>query len=702
MGKAKRLGIQKREPHLHPMLPAICSWRTLWKAWDRVEENDGVPGIDGETIEEFALDLEQNLDQLQRDLAQHAYRPQTYLRAWIPKPSGGTRGLTIPTVRDRVAISAAAIAVTPILEEEFESVSFGFRPGLGVPNAVYRIRQLYESGFRWVVDADIDAFFDTVDHELILKKLRGVIPDADLLDLVRRWLECPVWDEDRMIHPRAGLPQGAAISPVLANLYLDELDERLIREGLKVVRFADDFLVLARKRPAAEEALELTSQVLKEMKLQLHPEKTQVAHFDHGFRFLGHLFVRSVVLKSPNRRYAEWMREGGDLATLGSPAQVAESGAPKTERTAGRGKAEPVRSPANSGERPSPSSRKPVSRTTVSPSMRTLYLQEQGSLLTRQGERLVVKKGSEYLLEVPAMKVDQIFVFGRCGLTTPVITYLLGRETPVFFFSSRGRYYGVFESPTQDRVALHREQFQRMSDPEFRLRTARAIVTGKLHNSRVLLQRNQRRRGSRELDTILRDLVDLCGRVEHATTVEEVMGFEGAGTARYYDGLRVLLEGRLGFFRRHRRPPPDPVNSLLSFGYTLCFYNLFGFVRGRGLHPYVGLFHSIRDRHPALVSDLLEEFRAPVVDGLVLYLVNSRVLQAKDFWTPDSGGGGCFLRDAGRRIFIEHFERRMRKRITHQPSGRVVDWRRAMDLQALQMKQWIEGAISEYRPMVIR
>jgi CRISPR-associated protein Cas1 len=334
------------------------------------------------------------------------------------------------------------------------------------------------------------------------------------------------------------------------------------------------------------------------------------------------------------------------------------------------------------------------------PLRRTLYIQEQGSVLARDDERLVVKKEGEILLEVPAAKIDQVFVFGNCTITTPAMTYCLKEDIPIVLFSSRGNYYGIIDSPLGDNVSLHQQQFVRAADPEFCLTTAKAIITVKLHNSRLLLQRHQRRKQIPAVATAIERLSEINVRLPRAATVEEVNGYEGAGAAQYFAALGQLVDPAFQFSRRTRQPPTDPVNSLLSLGYTLLFYNLYALIVARGLHPYVGHLHLIRDRHPALASDLIEEFRAPIVDSLVLYLVNSKIFTPTDFSRlPD---GPCLLKDAARKTFLRAFEQKMATQITHPHTGTVVDYRRCLDLQVYQMAEWIRGEVSAYQPMKMR
>lgn len=757
------------------VFPRIHAWETLLLAWDRVEDNEGGPGVDGVSLDDFELGLDEHLQTLGRDLRDHSYRPQPFLRAAMPKPGGGERVLAIPTVRDRVAQSAAALVITPILEREFEAASFGFRRRRSVPHAVAQVRRYYEEGYRWVVDADIDNFFDEVEHAHLLARLGESIPDPEFLALVRAWLTAPIQDGTRLIERTRGLPQGAPVSPVLANLYLDRFDEALLARGLRLIRFADDFLILCKERPQAEAALEVTEALLRDLQLSLDAGKTRVTNFDRGFRYLGHLFLRSLVLPSPNRlQTREPAVETPPAKATGVPA-APKPGTPEPEaskaavpakksprlrvvtparedtpiglalaealRAAGReslilpespttlGEAltpeeepaqavEPVALVGSSGARPEepgetlteePGEASPADAgpprpdRAVSPFRRTLYIQEQGTVLARQGERLVVKKGDDVLLEVPAAKVDQILVFGRCAITTPAMIFCLEEEIPVVLLSSRGRYYGLLDSPVGDRVSLHRQQFARAEDPAFCLATAKSIVRGKLANCRVLLQRHQRRKGVGAVKAAIADIDAIMRRLGEAETLDEVRGHEGNGAARYFDAFAHLIQPDLGFTRRVRRPPTDPVNSLLSLGYTLCFYNLYGLIRGRGLHPYVGHLHAMRDRHPALASDLVEEFRAPIVDSLVLYLMNAKILTAADFYRPTvDPPGACLLRDHGRKTFLEHFERKMGTAVTHPHTGETADWRRAMDLQVAQMRQWIVGEINGYQPMEIR
>jgi group II intron reverse transcriptase/maturase len=217
------------------------------------------------------------------------------------KADGGERVLGIPSVRDRIAQTAATLVLSPLFDREFEDVSFGYRRRRSVRQAVARVRRHYQDGYHWVVDADIDDFFERVEHRGVLARVRKSVQEREVLRLITEWLKAPWWDGRRCVQRARGLPQGAPISPLLANLYLDQLDQELLRRNMRLVRFADDFLVLCKDRPRALKALEITRSLLNSLNLSLDRRKSRITHFNTGFRYLGHLFVRSLVLPSPAR-----------------------------------------------------------------------------------------------------------------------------------------------------------------------------------------------------------------------------------------------------------------------------------------------------------------------------------------------------------------------------------------------------------------
>lgn len=256
-----------------------------------MRENNGCRGADGVTVARFAADLESELDRLQGSLLRGSYRPFPLLRFQIPKPTSGLRSLCVPTVRDRVLQSAVYLITREVFEAEFEEASHAYRQGRSVRTAVHRIHQLRDQGYRFVVDADIDAFFDNIPHERLLARLARLGLDPRLLALFEQWVRAEVYDGRRIVRLTRGIPQGAVVSPLLANLFLDELDENLALFGRAAVRYADDFLLLCRSAEETGEAVELTEYLLAELELRLNREKTRATSFEQGFQFLGAIFL---------------------------------------------------------------------------------------------------------------------------------------------------------------------------------------------------------------------------------------------------------------------------------------------------------------------------------------------------------------------------------------------------------------------------
>jgi len=276
------------------VLNSIANFPALSSAFLRVKENHGCEGVDGVTIEEFESELQKNLSELENDLKLKQYAPLPLMKIIVDKGNGEGRELCIPTVRDRVVQTAVLHLIEPILEKEFEECSFAFRKGRSIKQAVYRIKEYYEQGYKWVVDADIDAFFDSVDHELLFKKIKRFIKkDDDIVEIVETWIKAEVWDGEHLRVMDKGIPQGSPISPILANLFLDELDEEMLKSGQRYVRYADDFIILCKSPEKAKQSLEHVNEKLDTMLLKL--DEADVVSFDSGFKYLGVTFLKSMI-----------------------------------------------------------------------------------------------------------------------------------------------------------------------------------------------------------------------------------------------------------------------------------------------------------------------------------------------------------------------------------------------------------------------
>ena len=278
------------------LIDKVYADRTLELAWEKVESNAGGSGVDSITIERFAKDCPRGLLDLKEQLRTASYQPRPVKRVWIPKPgTNEKRPLGIPTVRDRIVQTALRMVIEPIFEHRFAEHSYGFRPGRGCKDALRRVQTLLNEGCTWIVDADLKAYFDTIPKDRLMGRVKERIADSRVLTLIRSYLEQGVMEELTLHEPtQRGTPQGAVISPLLANIYLDPLDHLLAAGGVEMVRYADDFVLMCRSEDEAKAALARVQTWVGENGLTLHPEKTRLVDATQpgGFDFLGYHFER--------------------------------------------------------------------------------------------------------------------------------------------------------------------------------------------------------------------------------------------------------------------------------------------------------------------------------------------------------------------------------------------------------------------------
>ena len=353
--------------------------------------------------------------------------------------------------------------------------------------------------------------------------------------------------------------------------------------------------------------------------------------------------------------------------------------------------------------------------------MSTLYLTENGAKVTREADCLVVhipedkEQGRpKQKVRVPLIRVSQVVVLGNITLTTPVLTALLEQRVEICFCSRGGRFLGRLTPPLGKNSLARLQQHQAHHDPARAFSLARAFVRAKLSNMRTMLLRANRKREDAAIGEAaerLRALLEEVDRMEPdrmapdpsrpqaGTAYGKLLGVEGAGTAAYFGVFGRLLKGNWPFPGRQKRPPPDPVNALLSFGYVLLMNQVASAVNIVGLDPYVGFLHSSQYGKPALALDVMEPFRSLVVDSVVLTVLNNGMLKREDFVEEL---GSWRLKDGARRTFLEQMEARLDTEIQHPVLEEKVTYRRALELEVRLLAKWLMGDIPHFRPFTTR
>jgi CRISP-associated protein Cas1 len=462
-----------------------------------------------------------------------------------------------------------------------------------------------------------------------------VVADVAAVDLVRRFMDRPVVGGHAARAERGlGLHQGSPLSPLLCNLYLDGFDRAMLARGYRAIRYSDDIAIAAPDRGAAECALSDAAEELSELRLNLDPVKSQVVSFDVGVLFLG-----------------------STVTSLTSPGAMALSHPLET----------------------------------------VVYVDRPGALIRSRGDRMVVEHQGETLFRLNLKRIRQVVCVGRVGMTTPFLHRALRSGIDVTLMDDRGGPSGRLTSLANSDPTARRAQYRIADDDRAALGLARTFIDGKIANMRVSLLRA----GRREPDPVVTGAAETLAITRlvlaDAASREEILGHEGTATREYFRAWRRLIGETWGFAARERRPPPDPVNAMLSFGYTLLAQEAIAALGTAGLDPAVGFLHQARWGRPCLALDLMEEFRPVIVDAVVLRCLSTGVVRFEEFeTTPDVG---CRMNARARQAFLAAYERRLLTIFTHEPAGRRVSYRVGISLQAKALARALLDPDRGYRPV---
>jgi CRISPR-associated protein Cas1 len=316
--------------------------------------------------------------------------------------------------------------------------------------------------------------------------------------------------------------------------------------------------------------------------------------------------------------------------------------------------------------------------------MAVLYLTEQGAVLRKKSKTLVVDKSTEVLLEVPEFKVERVLIFGNIQITTQAVAFLLESGIETSFFTINGKLKGKLTPLESKNVYLRLYQYKRYQQEDFKLQLAQRIIEGKIKNQIVLLQRYQRNHPETDFTLSIDRLQEAIKTLLVKKKVSTVLGVEGAATAAYFEAFGRMFRKELKFDGRSRRPPKDPVNALLSFGYTLISNEILSLLSGMGFDPYIGYLHAIDYGRPSLALDLVEEFRHTIVDRLVVSLFNKEVFDVEDFEEKE---GGVYLKENARKTFFLHYERSLQSQFLYE--GTNVSFRHLFKNQAQKLSSTI-------------
>ena len=492
----------------------------------------------------------------------------------------------------------------------------------------------------------------------------------------------------------SGLPLGSPLSPVLSNIWLNSVDKSLRQQGLTAVRYADDMLVFANTETECLRARGALASALQPLDLRLNEQKTHVRDTRAGpvhflGRDLGCRDTQGQARALPALEGPLSMRTAVGIAhDLVQPPQLEV----RESTTAG------LDGPAAAAEAPTPELPAQAEETLQPLALRTLYVVTQGASIHCEGERLVVKAERAVMRSIPARHVDLVMVFGNVAITSAAMRLAMEHDIHIALIDHRGRCLGDIVGNRSARIEVLQQQLRARGDNERRLELARAFVIGKVANQVAVVHRWARNHGRLpEAVPHLKAMRQTLEQVRHARCLDVIRGLEGFSARSHFAAMRILLGEGWRFESRQRRPAGDPINAMLNFGYTMLSRNIEALLAAHQLDPQVGYLHDARPGRPSLACDLVEEFRAPVVDTMVLALcVNDRV-RPDDFVQCDNGG--CRLSDVARRKYIAAFEARIGM---GGREGADAGYRAAIDAQIRQLLRVLAGQEPQYKPWRVR
>lgn len=333
--------------------------------------------------------------------------------------------------------------------------------------------------------------------------------------------------------------------------------------------------------------------------------------------------------------------------------------------------------------------------------MSHLYVTNNGSSVTIDGGRIKIKQKDGMIRTVPKETIESISVFGNSSITTPCIQYLLTVGIPVCFYSANGSYFGRLVSTSDNKVDIIKQQIHMFDDTSYAMDIGRSMLKAKVHNQEIVLKRYVKKM-TRELEHNLKMIHIYKHDIEDAEDVNQLMGYEGIAARTYFDSLSRIVDPEFAFSGRSKRPPRDKFNSLLSLGYTLLMYEIYPKIQVTGMTPYYSVMHKSYGDHPVLASDLMEEWRAFIVDSVVLSLVQGHEIKPDDFNTDEPPG--IYLTNNGLKKFIKKFERKLNTDIRYlQYDNKTYSIREAIRVQCSKLKESItKQDASIYKPLMIK
>ncbi|MCB0275924.1 MAG: CRISPR-associated endonuclease Cas1 [Calditrichaeota bacterium] len=774
--------------------------------WQQIRKKNSAGGLDQQSVEDFTRHTEQRLTHLFNQLNERSYLPQPGKLIHLAKSDGGSRPISLASIEDKIVQMALKLEIEPRFERIFLDTSYAYRQRKGHRKAISRVKHYLSQKATWVTTCDIDNFFDSIDHQRLLAQLPGLIEDEYQLELIQLWLKIGAFKGEQYVEARQGVPQGSVISPLLSNLYLHPFDVEMQKCGAGYVRYADDFIILAKKESDALSQFEIASTFLTENRgLRLNKIERPVYQLASGFTFLGILFDdrgehispakiakakekiqrlmrRSIgadlnyLMENLNAAIRSWRYHYGncqsdpvfrdlqlqiyqglagkirdmrnrnqferatlkrqlnrlqDLAILPSRQKEgilnrvlngatdihltfqgdetkADQSATGVPVPAGNAQSAGKQQPAKTAEVSSEVRRKVRARARIYErhfaAEYDLVLNSNGTFLGKRSKRFMVRRPGHKDQYYPVNKVKHILVLSSSVTLSSAAVYLCAHNNiPIDYLDFAGKPYARLSAPEKPAWRYGMEQLMAEKNGKGQVLAA-AFVCGKIRNQLNLLKYHSKYRRKadpdfmklfeREADRIERyhlEAEELSRDLTLKTFRGSLFGIEGRAAAAYWRVVKDLVEDKVKFEKREHRGADDLFNSLLNYGYGILYSRVWGALMRAGLNVQISFLHAPQYQKPTLVFDVVEEFRAQVVDRVVLSLINRRekVVVKEGQLTQGS-----------KNLLVENIFERLNTPESHRGKRRTLQ--EIIQYQASAIGKFLKGDEEDYRPYIAK
>ena len=628
------------------VLEDVFSDENLEEAFESFADKHDSHGLDRVKLSELRAYWETNGKKIKESIFNGTYKVGAVEQRQIVNRKGKKRTISLMNSIDRFIFRALYQKMASEWEKQFSQYSYAYQNNKGVLTAVEQAAKYMEEGKDRSVELDIQNFFDNINHSIIISKLKAGIEDVRVLDLLIAYLTCTLLDDHVFHQMEQGVLQGGPLSPLLANVYMNELDHYMEKQGYSFCRFGDDINIYC---STYEEATVAFSDVTARM------EKIEQLPLNHG---------KTGIFKGINRKYLGYRFEMKDGHVIVKKEQRAYKTVYRDWYTTGIQKMD-----------------------------HNYHLINEG-ILTKQDFNILFESenGKKY---IPVETTDSLYIYSNVIMSGNFFDFMNQVGLNVSFINKYGEKIGSFV-PNNSRRNIKTELKQlRMYDSEKeRLDMARRLEIASVSNIRANLRYYQRRKNATELEAAVKDMTDIITKLNEARDINHMMMLEAQARQKYYGCFNSILEGKQFYFdKRTRRPPQDPLNAMISFGNTLLYQRIANEINRTSLDIRIGIVHAAGNRSESLNLDLADLFKPILVDRTIFTLVNRKMINVNDFVEVENNG--IYLNNRAKKIFISEYENKLYQKVTFDGAERTYDYLIKNEIQKL--KKYIENG-EKYKP----